>query len=64
MALIPAFRRQRQVDLCELEANLVYKVIPGQPGLCYTEKHCLKTKTKTKPQQKTDRQTDTTRTGS
>ena len=23
--LIPAFRRQRQVDICEFEANLVYK---------------------------------------
>jgi hypothetical protein len=25
-SVIPAFRRQRQVDLCELEASLVYKV--------------------------------------
>ena len=25
MLLIPALRRQRQTDLCELEANLVYK---------------------------------------
>ena len=23
---LPAFRRQRQVDLCDFEANLVYKV--------------------------------------
>jgi hypothetical protein len=28
--------RQRQVDLFEFEASLVYKVSPGQPG--YTEK--------------------------
>ena len=26
MPLIPALRRQRQVDLCELEASLVYRV--------------------------------------
>ena len=25
-SLIPALRRQRQVDLCELEASLVYRV--------------------------------------
>jgi hypothetical protein len=27
MVLIPEFRRLRQVDLCELEANLVYRTI-------------------------------------
>jgi hypothetical protein len=27
MPLIPALGRQRQVDLCELEASLVYRVI-------------------------------------
>jgi len=32
-----ALRRQRLVDLCELEASIVYKVSPGQPGLCYTD---------------------------
>jgi hypothetical protein len=26
MLLIPAFRRQRQVDLCEFEVSLVYTV--------------------------------------
>jgi hypothetical protein len=26
LPLIPAFRRQRQADLCESEANLVYRV--------------------------------------
>ena len=26
MALIPALRRQRQADLCEFEASLVYRV--------------------------------------
>jgi hypothetical protein len=25
MPLIPAFRRERQADLCEFEANLVYR---------------------------------------
>jgi len=33
MPLIPALGRQRQVDLCEFEVSLVYKVSPGQPGL-------------------------------
>jgi hypothetical protein len=33
MALIPAFRRQRQVDLCELKASLVYRLVLGEPGL-------------------------------
>jgi hypothetical protein len=26
MFLIPALRKQRQVDLCEFEANVVYRV--------------------------------------
>ena len=30
--LIPALGRQKQVDLCEFEANLVY-IVPGQTGL-------------------------------
>jgi hypothetical protein len=29
--VIPALRRQRQVDLCE--ASIAYKASPGQPGL-------------------------------
>ena len=33
MTLIPALRRQRQVDLCEFEASLVYAQVPDQ--LCY-----------------------------
>jgi hypothetical protein len=32
MPLVPVFRRQRQGDLYEFEASLVYRV-PGQPGL-------------------------------
>ena len=35
--LIPALRRQRQVQLCEFQASLVYKGNPGQPGLLYRE---------------------------
>ena len=46
--LISALRRQRQVDLCEFEASLVYRV-PGQPGQ-YRE--ILSRKTKTKKQAK------------
>lgn len=26
---------------CEFEASMLYKVSPGQPGICYTEKPCL-----------------------
>jgi hypothetical protein len=32
MPLVPAFGRQRQTDLFEFKASLVYKV-PGQPRL-------------------------------
>jgi hypothetical protein len=32
MLLIPALGRQRQADLCEFEASLIYRV-PGQPGI-------------------------------
>ena len=38
--LIPALGRQRQVDLYEFEASLVYRVIPNSQ--CYTEKPCLR----------------------
>ena len=33
MPLILALRRQRQVDISELEASLVYRAGPAQPGL-------------------------------
>lgn len=33
MLLIPAVRRQRQVDLCKFEASLVYRVSSRPPGL-------------------------------
>ena len=35
--LILALRRQRQVDLFELEASLVYKVNQGHSGLLHKE---------------------------
>ena len=38
MSLISALRRQRQADLCEFEASLVYRVSLGQLELCYIEK--------------------------
>jgi hypothetical protein len=37
MPLIPSFGRQRQADLCEFKARLVYKANPGQPGLLHRE---------------------------
>ena len=43
MPLIPALRKQRQADLSEFEASLVYRV-PGQPE-CYTVKPCLRKQT-------------------
>ena len=48
MALIPALRRQRQVDLYELEASLVYRVSSRTARA--TQKPCL---TKTNKQTKT-----------
>jgi hypothetical protein len=33
MSLVPALERQRQAELREFEANLVYKASSGQPGL-------------------------------
>jgi hypothetical protein len=43
--LIPALRRQGQVDLGESEANMVYKAVLGQPGL-YRETLSQKNKNK------------------
>jgi hypothetical protein len=39
-----SLRRQSKMDLCEFEASLVYKGVPGQPELCYTENPVLKNK--------------------
>jgi hypothetical protein len=47
MPLIPALKRQRQVDLSKFEASLVYKASPGQPGLCYTKRPCLEKQNQT-----------------
>ena len=43
--LIPALGRQRQVDLCEFEASLVYGASSGM-GSRATEKPCLRGKKK------------------
>jgi hypothetical protein len=43
--MIPAHRRQRQVDLCEFKASLVYKVSSRTPELS-SKLPCLTNKTK------------------
>ena len=45
MPLIPALGRQRQVDLCEFEASLDYRV-SSRAGSTATEKPCLEKQTK------------------
>lgn len=45
--LIPAVRRQKKVDLCELETSLVYRV-SGQPWL---HREILSGKTRPEPKQ-------------
>lgn len=42
MPLIPALVKQRQAELYDFEASLVYKVSPELPGLCNIEKPYLK----------------------
>jgi hypothetical protein len=34
----PSTREAKAAFLCKFEASLVYRVSPGQPGLCYTVK--------------------------
>lgn len=47
MPLFPALVRQKQGDLCDFEARLVYKAGPGLLGFCHAEKPYLwKTATK------------------
>ena len=43
--MIPAFRRQRQEDICEFEASLVYIESSVQPGP-HRERHVQKKKKK------------------
>ena len=55
MPFIPALRRQRQADLCEFEATLVYRA-SSRTGSNATEKPCLenlKKKKKEKEKRKT-----------
>jgi hypothetical protein len=49
--LTPANQKQRQVDLCELQASLIYLVNPGQPKL-HSKILSQKNKNKTKKQKK------------
>ena len=50
MPLIPALRKQRQADLCELEASLVYRASAGT-GSKATEKLWMKKIKNRKPNQ-------------
>ena len=44
ISLIPALGRQRQADLYEFDASLVYRISSRTDSHdCYTEKPCLKT---------------------
>jgi hypothetical protein len=45
--LISVLRKQRQVDLCELETSLIHRA-EFQDSQGYTEKPCLKKPTKQK----------------
>jgi hypothetical protein len=51
MPLIPALGRQRQVDLCELEASLVYRV-SSRTASAIQRNPVMKKQNKTKKQQK------------
>ena len=51
MPLIPALRRQRQADLCEFEASLVYRD-SFRSGFKAIEKPCLKKQKKKKRKKK------------
>ena len=50
--LVQAFRRKKQVDLCEFEVSLVYRA-SSRAGSKATEKPCLKKPKKQKKQKKT-----------
>ena len=54
MPLNPALRRWRQVELCELEANLVYKV-SARTTRATQENPVSKSKTERKRASKTER---------
>lgn len=43
--------RERQADICEVEARRIYKASPGQPGL-FTQRN-LVLKNKTQPSNRT-----------
>ena len=50
MSLILALRRQRQEDLCEFKASLMYRASSKTAKAIFkTEKHCLEKPKKVKP---------------
>lgn len=51
MSLIPALGRQRQVELCETEANMIHRASSSQLSEAPTEKQNRKEKRKENPQQ-------------
>jgi hypothetical protein len=55
---ILALGRQRQMDLCEFKAILVYRASLGQPGLYYTDKPCLKQQQQQQQQQNKNKTTN------
>jgi hypothetical protein len=54
-SLIPALKRQCQVDFCELEASMVYKVSSRIANAVTQGKPCLKTNKQTNKQTKTSK---------
>ena len=52
--MIMALRRQRQADLCEFKANLVYRESSKQPGLLHREILSQEKKKKKTIQQNTE----------
>ena len=65
MPLIPALGRQRQIDLCEFEASLVYKASSRTARAVTTKNPVSKNKTKEggEHRQKIDRQAERMRVG-
>lgn len=54
--VMPALQRQRQVDLCDFKANLVYRVNQGSQGEVHKETLSPKTKKTNQNQNKTQSQ--------
>jgi len=54
--LIPAIRKQRQIDLCVFEASLVYRMSSKTPGLLHRETLSQKKKRKKKERKEEGRE--------